>query len=254
MTPKAIGTDKYEGAIAEGDSAVLLERLNDGLYCLNVGNLLPNDDVTISIQYAQVLNWQDRKLRFYFPCTIGDRYGHQRSANLHDYQQIEHTLDNGARLTFNLAINGELSSSLVTSPSHSLTVKREESSLILSGDRVIPDRDIIITLEALPSFTGEILVEKSAFGLQYCANLLLPSSDSHNESAQCFQFIVDRSGSCAEMPLSRCVRPSSQLKHFSSHQTGSTSSPLGLKHKVCFHLLFLPIVSILQNFMHTSTS
>lgn len=195
VTPKAIGTDKYEGAIAEGDSAVLLERLNDGLYCLNVGNLLPNDDVTISIQYAQVLNWQDRKLRFYFPCTIGDRYGHQRSANLQDYQQIEHTLDNGARLTFNLTVNGELSSSLVTSPSHSLTVKREENSLILSGDRVIPDRDIIITLEALPSFTGEILVEKSAFGLQYCANLLLPSSDNHNESAQCFQFIVDRSGS-----------------------------------------------------------
>lgn len=195
VLPKAKGTDKYEDAIAVGDSAVLLERVNDGLYSLNVGNLQPNDEVTIKIQYAQILNWQDRKLRFYFPSTLGDRYGHQQTANLQPHQQVEHTLDNGARLSFNLTINGELSSALVTSPSHSFTIKRTECALTLLGTSIIPDRDIIVTLEALPSFAGEILVEKSDFGLQYCANLLLPSLDKHQMPAQCFQFVIDRSGS-----------------------------------------------------------
>ncbi|MGL5336818.1 MAG: VIT and vWA domain-containing protein, partial [Enterovibrio sp.] len=239
VMPKTKGADKYEDAIADGDSAVLLEQVNDGLYSLNVGNLQPNDEVTITIQYAQILNWQDRKLRFYFPCTLGDRYGNQQSANLQPHQQVEHTLDNGARLSFNLTINGELSSALVTSPSHSLTIKRSECALTLFSTNLIPDRDIIITLEALPTFTGEILVEKSDFGLQYCANLLLPNIDDGVQASEhCFQFVIDRSGSmCGDSieqvqkalaAIKTLLKPSDwfNVVSFGSHSTSLFPSPV----------------------------
>ncbi|MCD8476349.1 MAG: VWA domain-containing protein [Shewanella fodinae] len=238
IVPKQAGTDKYEDAIAQGDSAVLLEQINDGLYSLNVGNLLPDDEVSVIIQYAQVLNWQDRKLRFYFPCTIGQRYGNQYASGFQPHQQIEHSLDNGARLNFNLTINGELASSLVKCPSHSLVRYKEALSLSLSGTNLIPDRDIIITLEAMQSYTGEILFEHSDFGIQYCANLLLPEPESCSDAPQCFQFVIDCSGSMdgdsieqvrkALVAIKTLLRPSDwfNIVSFGSHARSLFPSPV----------------------------
>jgi Ca-activated chloride channel family protein len=46
---------KYEKAIAEGDTPVMLERSGKDLYTANLGNLLPDDEAVIEIEYAQLL-------------------------------------------------------------------------------------------------------------------------------------------------------------------------------------------------------
>ncbi|QSX34806.1 VWA domain-containing protein [Shewanella avicenniae] len=196
IVAKSEGEQTYEDAITDGDSAVLLTQIDDGLYSLNVGNLQPQDKVSICIQYAQVLRWQDHGLRFYFPCTIGERYGDASAAGLEPQQQIEHALDNGARMSFSFRVQGALADARVACPSHSLTQQMLDNCLELSAEQLIPDRDIIINLAAPRSFAGELLVEQSEFGTQYCANLLLPEFDQPASRApQCFQFVIDCSGS-----------------------------------------------------------
>jgi Ca-activated chloride channel family protein len=53
----------YEDAITDGDTALLLQQINEALYTLNIGNLQPGDAAVISIRYIQLLRWQQNSLR-----------------------------------------------------------------------------------------------------------------------------------------------------------------------------------------------
>ena len=66
---KSTAADKYEDAISDGDSAVLLEQIEPGLYTLNVGNIQPSEKAVIRLKYGQLHKWQGDSLRFYMPVS-----------------------------------------------------------------------------------------------------------------------------------------------------------------------------------------
>lgn len=83
---------RYEDAITEGDTAIMLEQVEPGLYAMNVGNLQPEDEVQISITYAELLKWRDDSLRFFLPTTIAPRYGDPESVGVQPHQTPEYDL------------------------------------------------------------------------------------------------------------------------------------------------------------------
>lgn len=48
VVEKRAAETKYEDAVESGDAAVMLEELEPGMYTMNVGNLLPRENVTIT--------------------------------------------------------------------------------------------------------------------------------------------------------------------------------------------------------------
>jgi Ca-activated chloride channel family protein len=48
VVEKKAAEERYEDAITAGDAAVMLEQLEPGLYTMNVGNLLPNEDASVT--------------------------------------------------------------------------------------------------------------------------------------------------------------------------------------------------------------
>ena len=50
---KVEAEDRYEDAITDGDTAIMLEQVDPGLYTMNVGNLQPEDTIEISITYTK---------------------------------------------------------------------------------------------------------------------------------------------------------------------------------------------------------
>ena len=46
---KSEAEDRYEDAVTDGDTAIMLEQVDPGLYTMNVGNLQPEDTIEISI-------------------------------------------------------------------------------------------------------------------------------------------------------------------------------------------------------------
>ncbi len=66
---------QYEDAVASGDSAVMLEMLEPGLYTMNVGNLLAGETAIITVRYALVYRWSGDALRVMIPTTVAPRYG-----------------------------------------------------------------------------------------------------------------------------------------------------------------------------------
>lgn len=83
---KAVGEETYEDAIAEGDSAVLLEQSAPGLFTMNLANLMPGEQAIVKYRYAQLLTPQGDELRFFLPTTIAPRYGDPSSAGLAAHQ------------------------------------------------------------------------------------------------------------------------------------------------------------------------
>jgi Ca-activated chloride channel family protein len=82
--------EHYEDTMIGGDSAVLLKKSKLDLFTMNVGNLLPNERVTIQFKYAQLHYWQGDSVRFHLPTTIAPRYGNPRAAGLVEHEVPEY--------------------------------------------------------------------------------------------------------------------------------------------------------------------
>lgn len=66
---------KYENAISDGDTPILIEPLPDNHFRMQLGNLRPNEQATVTVRYAQLLTPKSGQLRFVLPTTIAPRYG-----------------------------------------------------------------------------------------------------------------------------------------------------------------------------------
>lgn len=86
VVEKASAEEQYEEAITDGNTAIMVEQVQPGLYTMNVGNILAGEEVRISIGYAELYTWQDNNLRFYLPTTIAPRYGDPERAGLQPHQ------------------------------------------------------------------------------------------------------------------------------------------------------------------------
>ncbi len=64
----------YDEAIEKGDGAFLLDQEESDVYILSVGNLKPDQEAVISIEYATVLPMVDNLIRLQIPTTVSPRY------------------------------------------------------------------------------------------------------------------------------------------------------------------------------------
>lgn len=148
--------EAYEDAITDGDSALLLQKVDEALYTLNIGNLQPEDSAIITIRYLQLLCWQQNTLRIMYPTTIGDRYGQPAGLGLHPHQVTHEDPGFEHHADFSLTIVGQLAGCTVASPSHLLSIKSGNEQLLItsSPNGLVMDRDIVITLERSHASTG----------------------------------------------------------------------------------------------------
>jgi Ca-activated chloride channel homolog len=73
---------QYEESLEEGDAPVMLEAHGDGLHTANIGNLKPGDEIVLEARFAQLLSFEQGRLRVSIPTTIAPRYGHAERAGL----------------------------------------------------------------------------------------------------------------------------------------------------------------------------
>ena len=189
--------ENYEDAIVDGDSAVLLKKSKLDLFTINVGNLLPNESVTVQFKYAQLHYWQGDSLRFHLPTTIAPRYGDPTAAGLAEHEVPEYALsvDHGFSLAFR--VEGEMALADFECPSHPVRVSTKNGivEFVLSGGSALMDRDFIMVakkasqsvLDGLYAQDGEEYVALASF------HPVLPEDST--ESARCVKLVVDCSGS-----------------------------------------------------------
>lgn len=145
VLPRHEAEARYETALAAGDAPVMLEALGDGLHSANIGNLKPGDELVVELRFAQLLSFEQGRLRLSIPTTIAPRFGNAAQAGFQPQQVPQASMSVEYPLRLTVVLVGSLANAAVECPSHTLfrTTDRKELCLSLpEGARL--DRDVVL--------------------------------------------------------------------------------------------------------------
>ena len=144
VLPARQANHNYDQAIGEGHSAVLLEQLQPGLLCVNLGNLKPGETGEIVLRFAAALNVADATARFCLPLVHRPRYGRSLLDEItqprNDFA-IEHPLEVVIR------VRGLLAACPVLCGLQGVQFAQEAGELVLRIGKAMLDRDLVLNFE-----------------------------------------------------------------------------------------------------------
>lgn len=152
VLPRTQATQDYDDAITEGDSAVLLERLEPGMLCVSLGNLKPGESGEVVLRFAAPLHCAGGAARFSLPLVHRPRYGRSRLDEVveprHDFA-VEHPLDATIR------IRGLLAHAPVSCATHAARFAADAAGQELRLKQAMLDRDLVLIFELPEGFAGQ---------------------------------------------------------------------------------------------------
>lgn len=251
----------YEEAKKTGHIAGLLEQERPNIFTQSVANIVPGDQIEVTIKYVQPLKYEDGNYEFVFPMVVGPRYipgtpidtpssgGWAPNTNqVPDASRItppvlkpEERLGHDISLIVN--IDAGVHTTNTTSPSHKIEVTRIDESKVtvkLHPQDTIPNKDFILRYHV----AGEkpqmgLLTHRSELG-GFFTLLIQPKANYQvNEIApREMVFVIDCSGSMSGAPIEkakeavrRCIskmnpQDTFQVINFSMSASGLSNSPL----------------------------
>jgi Ca-activated chloride channel family protein len=188
---------EYEEAVDAGNTAVMLEEVERGLYTMNVGNLMAGELAEVTMRFALPLKWEGRQLRLALPTTVAPRYGYAAEAGVQPHQEPAPDLMTEHRCSLALRVMGELARAELASPSHAIAVKAVEHGIELGfqGGTAPADRDFVLTLTSPDEPAPTLLVVPDGHAHVAHVALRIPERGGHQPVVA--KILVDCSGSMA---------------------------------------------------------
>jgi Uncharacterized protein containing a von Willebrand factor type A (vWA) domain len=195
---------RYEEAISEGNAAIMLEKNHDHSYSLNLGNLAAREHCTVTLRYAQTLQFEQRGLRLLIPTVIAPRYGDaQQDGGLMPHQAPIHSLLAEHPFALELRLHGDLAQARVASPSHPVGVAHGKAGtgavLTVSLARQASlDRDFVLVVDQLAHDSMVVAARDSAAPssvailASFCPRIAV-----QGKASTAVKILVDCSGSMA---------------------------------------------------------
>ncbi|MCC6596007.1 MAG: VWA domain-containing protein [Rhodanobacteraceae bacterium] len=192
VLPARQASSDYADAVADGDGAVLLEQVEPGMLCVNLGNLPPGEQGEIVLRFAAPLAVADRSARFSLPLVHRPRYGRSRLDALLEPGcdfAVEHPLAASIR------IHGLLAEAAVGCPTHPARFQRGGGATQVEVDAAMLDRDFVLTFDfGERPLTGLRVVADAERNLGILT-LLLPTPAVASTQACDICLLMDCSGS-----------------------------------------------------------
>ena len=195
---------RYEEAISEGNAAIMLEKSHDHSYSLNLGNLAAREHCTITLRYAQTLQFEQRGLRLLIPTVIAPRYGDpQQDGGLLPHQAPIHSLLVEHPFALELRLHGDLAQARVASPSHPVGVSHGKAgaSAVLTVSLACQaslDRDFVLVVDQLAHDSMVVAARDSvAPGAVAILASFCPRIAVQGRASTAVKILVDCSGSMA---------------------------------------------------------
>ncbi len=200
LLPKRQAERRYESALADGDAPVMLEAHADGLHTANIGNLKPGDEIVVEVRMAQVVAFEQGRLRLSIPSTIAPRYGDPSGAGLQPQQAPVTSLAADYPLALTLHLAGTLAEAAVECPTHRVVSRRGQAHLeIALAPQARLDRDVVLVVtrkSAAEAVVTQARDERSAEApTVVLATLPIPQAPLRDGLA--LKLLVDCSGSMA---------------------------------------------------------
>jgi len=144
---------EYEQAVREGRTASLLEQQRPNVFQMNVGNILPGDEIKVELSYTELLLAEEKTYEFVYPTVVGPRYSNQSETESHPDQWVKNPyLHEGEDPTYGFNINLHIAAGMpirdIFSPSHTIDIDYKDADEALielpKGENKKGDRDFIL--------------------------------------------------------------------------------------------------------------
>jgi Ca-activated chloride channel family protein len=139
---------QYEQALSDGDAPVMLEALGDGLHTANIGNLQPGDELVIELRFAQLLSFEQGRLRLGIPTTIAPRYGNPAAAGLQPQQAPGVSIVSAYPLKLSIGFGKAFDAATVECLTHRMRMDSEaEGTRYALEPGAWLDRDLVMSVQ-----------------------------------------------------------------------------------------------------------
>lgn len=233
--------ENYQAAIAEGHGAFMATQVRPDVFTVNVGNLKPRQQVTVSITYVAKLERHEKSMRMAIPTTIAPRYVTASGMNIVD-AMIDGDAMNPARAWvvpygFELQLEIDLGRDLgnVHSPTHAIHTAESSGhsrTITLATGLAEMNRDIVIVMDLVEEQAPTAQRTVAPDGATFLAVTFVPEFDetvTQDSPPMETIFVLDCSGSMqgdsirqARRALELCLRSLSAQDTFNICRFGST--------------------------------
>ncbi|MDC0710823.1 VIT domain-containing protein [Stigmatella sp. ncwal1] len=204
----------YDDAVTTGHGAALLDQERPNVFTAQVGNLLPDEETWVEVEFLQAIQVEEGSVRWMLPTLVapryipgapqGDRTAHGTAAptqRVPDADRITPPIGAvgyGLKIDLRVDLGREV---VVESPSHALTLHKEgqQVRVTFARNEVALDRDFVLTVRSpdtsaslTPLVTHRQGEKPGTFALTVVPDLLgLAAGPKRQEVV----FVVDTSGS-----------------------------------------------------------
>jgi len=202
----------FEAAKEASKSAALLQQQRPNVFEMKVANILPGDEVRVTLTYSEKLFCKERVYQFMYPTVVGPRYQNATAAHEKWVENPYIKKGNANPTTFklNLELNAGMPVQSAISSSHDAMVQftsPETVQVKLEESREHADRDFIFHYQlADQQVASGLLLHQSQDAKQgenfFLLNLQPPARvEASTRLPREYIFVVDVSGSMEGFPL-----------------------------------------------------
>ena len=218
--------ETYEEALAAGHTAAMAAQYGDGMVNLTVGNIRPDEEVTVNLEVIAGVETRDDGIRFRFPFTLAPGY-HARAraaevapgageielpaGEFGDLMLPQFISDASAlhEVGFDLSVSMARPIAETASPSHAVRVVAQgigRSRVSLATAKDMPNRDLVLDVRTAETLDGVLAGIGSDGRGHFVA--VVPSAafkgearDGEADEPRRVVFVLDRSGSMGGAPI-----------------------------------------------------
>jgi Ca-activated chloride channel family protein len=216
----------YEAAKANGQVASLLDQERPNIFTQSVANILPGEQVKITISYVETLSYVNGAYEFVFPMVVGPRYipgpakpDSQGNGFAPDTNQVPDAsritprsapegMRSGHDISLEVALDAGLIIDNIDSKTHPTDVQRPDAHsarLRLKDEETIPNKDFVLRYDvAGQAIQDALLTHRSDKGGFFTLILQPPERlTSEDVTPKELVFVLDTSGSMSGFPIEK---------------------------------------------------
>src|SRR5262245_119946 len=225
ILPREEAQKVYETAKSEGQVASLLDQERPNIFTQSVANILPGEQVKITISYVETLSYVNGAYEFVFPMVVGPRYvpgapkvESQGNGFAADTKQVPDAsritpkslpgMRSGHDISLEVALDAGLIIDNIDSKTHPTDIQRPDSQsarLRLKNEETIPNKDFILRYDvAGQAIQDALLTHRSDKGGFFTLILQPPERvTAEDVMPKELVFVLDTSGSMSGFPIEK---------------------------------------------------
>ena len=226
ILPREEAQAVYDAAKSSGKVASLLDQERPNIFTQSVANILPGEQIKITISYVETLNYVNGAYEFVFPMVVGPRYvpgsptGKQQgngfapdTDRVPDASRITPkspppATRSGHDISLDVSLDAGLILDDVSSKTHDVDIQRTDSHsarLRLREGSTIPNKDFVLRYDVAGRAIQDALITHRSDKGGYFTLILQPPDRVTAEDVRPKElvFVLDTSGSMEGFPIEK---------------------------------------------------